>query len=406
VRAFRAVRLAIAAGAVLVLAAGTFAGSGAARAASQTATGAAAANGPAPAQPIPGRTTGSGATANQSRLSRAAATSFTITGELNGVAAVSPSNVWAVGYSGLWPNEKILIVHWNGQRWTQIASPKPVYGDIFGIDAVSADDIWLVGCTSKAAGANERLLMLHWNGKQWSKPGGFPVISGQLDAVTVYHDDVWAVGATGGNGNYNPLVVRLTGGHWYFDPVPTPKGGLLWGVAATAAKSVWAFGDNHVNYTSTLVHWSGGVWGSVAFPMRGKGTRLLSIAAGPRGTAWAVGRYVVDNGPISSIALAWAGGAWHKTVIPAGATQSDLNAVCAIPGGEAWAVGWGYYPDASGLLALRWTGTSWVQVPTPAQTGTYGLFACSASSASNAWAVGTTGDSQTEIVHWNGKTWS
>src|SRR6266704_1012129 len=43
---------------------------------------------------------------------------------LNGVAAVSASDVWAVGgYNST--NGDGLIKHWNGTRWKVVASPSP-----------------------------------------------------------------------------------------------------------------------------------------------------------------------------------------------------------------------------------------------------------------------------------------
>jgi hypothetical protein len=384
VRAFRPARLAIAAGAVLVLAAvtsaGTFAGTGMAQAASRVTASKAVASAPAAA--------------------------FTVTGELNGVAVTSPSNAWAVGYSGTWPNEKSLIVHWNGKAWTQPASPKFGFGDLFAVDAVSADDVWAVGCTSKAEGVSAHILLLHWNGKRWSMPSGLPAISGQLDAVTVAGGDVWAVGSTGGNDIFNPLVVRLFGGHWYFDPVPTPKGGALWGVAATSPSSVWAYGHNNENLTGALLHWTGAAWRSVSFPLQSSHAILVSIAADPAGTVWVVGYHKV-SGVSTAASMRWTGKTWQQVLVP-NATDGSLNAVSFIPGGTAtrggtaWAVGWSVHS----LLALRWTGQGWTPVATPSEGGFIALFGVAASSTRNAWAVGTSGSGHTLIIHWNGSTWS
>jgi hypothetical protein len=36
---------------------------------------------------------------------------------LDGVAATSADNAWAVGYTGTEPNAKTLILHWNGKTW-------------------------------------------------------------------------------------------------------------------------------------------------------------------------------------------------------------------------------------------------------------------------------------------------
>jgi hypothetical protein len=376
VRALRPARLAIAAGAVLVLAAGTFAGTSMARAAGPVTV-----------------------TVSKAVASTPAA-SFIETGQLNGVAVTSASNAWAVGYSGPWSNPKTLIVHWNGKAWTQLTSPKPVFGDLFVLDAVSADDIWTVGWTSQAHRVSAHILILHWNGKRWSPPAGLPTIHGQLNDVIVAGGNVWAVGSTGGNDIFNPLVVRLSAGRWYFDPVPTPKGGTLWGVAATASSSVWAFGHNNQNLTSALLHWTGAAWRSVSYPLQSLHAILVAIAADPDGAAWAVGYHLV-GGVHASLSMRWTGKTWQQVSVP-GAPDSSLNDVSFIPGGTAWAVGW----VGGELSALLWTGQVWAPVPTPSETGYIGLFGVAASSPSNAWAVGTAGTGHTLIIHWNGSTWS
>src|ERR1700722_4814221 len=52
-----------------------------------------------------------------------------VSGPLAGIAATSASNAWAVGnysvYQGNAPVSKTLIMHWNGQAWTQVPSPSP-----------------------------------------------------------------------------------------------------------------------------------------------------------------------------------------------------------------------------------------------------------------------------------------
>jgi hypothetical protein len=48
----------------------------------------------------------------------ASAASFTISGQLNGVAATSASNAWAVGDTGIGTTHpRTLILRWNGTAW-------------------------------------------------------------------------------------------------------------------------------------------------------------------------------------------------------------------------------------------------------------------------------------------------
>jgi hypothetical protein len=59
---------------------------------------------------------------------------------LSDVAAISATNVWAVGNA---------IEHWDGRRWTQTATISgKTFAPLAAITAVSADDIWMVGAVN------------------------------------------------------------------------------------------------------------------------------------------------------------------------------------------------------------------------------------------------------------------
>jgi hypothetical protein len=62
---------------------------------------------------------------------------------LTGVAAISASNVWAVGYYFVGVNTVTLIEHWDGTSWSVVPSPNVGTGDLLnGVYAFSATDIW------------------------------------------------------------------------------------------------------------------------------------------------------------------------------------------------------------------------------------------------------------------------
>src|SRR5579863_5696882 len=72
----------------------------------------------------------------------AAASAGSIPGMLDGVAAASADNVWAVGQTGL---GKTLILHWNGRTWAPEATARMVPGELTAIAVISADNAWAVG---------------------------------------------------------------------------------------------------------------------------------------------------------------------------------------------------------------------------------------------------------------------
>jgi hypothetical protein len=77
------------------------------------------------------------------RWKRVKLPSFALGTVIDGVKAISPRNVWAVGEE----NTKNLVLHWNGRSWkkVQVQNPGTVENIFYDIDAVSADEIWMVG---------------------------------------------------------------------------------------------------------------------------------------------------------------------------------------------------------------------------------------------------------------------
>jgi hypothetical protein len=64
---------------------------------------------------------------------------------LAAVSASSPSDVWAAGQDGYEPHAKALVEHWDGRAWTSF--PTRTVGDeiLTGIAAVSRSNVWAVG---------------------------------------------------------------------------------------------------------------------------------------------------------------------------------------------------------------------------------------------------------------------
>src|SRR5205823_13855746 len=91
--------------------------------------------------------------------------------ELWGITALSASDIWAVGdYSNSFGSlTKTLIKHWDGTSWQVVASPNIAgdNNDLYGVAAVSATDIWAVGNYQPNGGGSTKTLIEHWNGTNW-----------------------------------------------------------------------------------------------------------------------------------------------------------------------------------------------------------------------------------------------
>lgn len=130
---------------------------------------------------------------------------------LNAVAAVSPTDVWAVGdtidtASGSFLADKTLVLHWNGTAWSVVRAPDHPAEDVLsGVAVVSATDVWAVGTfvdrgadgTAFPVGKTE---ILHWNGTAWSvtpSPNGATGDAGLGGVSRVPGtSQAWAVGST------------------------------------------------------------------------------------------------------------------------------------------------------------------------------------------------------------------
>jgi len=170
---------------------------------------------------------------------------------LLGIAALSASDIWAVGQTTT-SEEHNMIQHWDGTKWSIVPSPKfnTNVDFLYSVSAVSANDIWAVGTFTipNAEGSPYQNATMHWNGTTWSIVGS-PQPDEWLDILTsvtaISSNDVWAVGFIGtGTGYETPETMHWDGTSWSI--VPSPGGSqstILLGAAAVSANDIWAVGD-------------------------------------------------------------------------------------------------------------------------------------------------------------------
>jgi hypothetical protein len=121
------------------------------------------------------------------------------------VSGLSADDVWAVGADG---GDQPLAEHWDGSQWSVLLAPRlstdpnaVCSNDLLGVAAVSATDVWAVG--SCASGP----ISEHWDGTSWTYVG-IPYAhfarnyrnqeDSQLsDVAATPAGDVWAVGNFG-----------------------------------------------------------------------------------------------------------------------------------------------------------------------------------------------------------------
>jgi len=273
-----------------------------------------------------------------------------VEGNLFGVAAVSTSDVWAVG--SFLPTKgggRALIEHWNGHKWSVVKNPSTVGTGLQAVAAVSTNDVWAVGNASNASGVSQTLIE-HWNGKQWSivaSPSPSTQTNFLLGVTAVSTNDVWAVGSfRNASGAFQTLTLHWDGTTWSIVPSPSPDGAFndLFGVAAVSTTDVWAVGDSG---SGTLIEqWNGSSWNVVSSPNPSTLANLLFAVAIVSATdIWAVGESQnATSGIAQTLIEQWNGSSWSVVSSPnpgSGSTPGDsLRGAAADPSsGQAWAVG-------------------------------------------------------------------
>jgi hypothetical protein len=369
-------------------------------------------------------------------------------GELSGVAAVSPNDVWAVGdvtvldAHNQFHNQSPLIEHWNGSTWTVMsgaAIPAPsagssAYNALSAVAALAPNNIWAVG-EDNAPGQQGpgqyamQALVEHWDGAHWSlMPAASPNPNGNAltGIAAISASDIWAVG-TGPLSSLHgcgagPSVVaeHWDGVRWTSVPVAQPSGSpyqefSLASVAAVASDNVWAVGGvlsyyrgQSSAYSPVIEHWNGSTWSIVSGPTNGTVSGLTNIAATHTGVLMAVGQAEAANGPGATLVEQYSGSTWAVADSPSpGTLSNELKAITAISPSDIWAVG----DSAGGTLTEHWNGSAWGYYPSPNGAPADDVLNGVAASAPNdVWTVGTMPGSGYNtsglIEHWDGSQWS
>lgn len=175
---------------------------------------------------------------------------------LRGVTAISADDIWAVGYSMPTPSShRAFLEHWDGKTWSIVDVPtlKTTEGQLFGVSAISPHDVWVVGTRSDASAKvplRPQPLIEHWDGKQWrssSLPPGLGENFWGVQAIAPH--DVWAVGTTTeadaffahwDGKQWNAIQATSAGSHCQNnldDIASIPHSGTLWSVGDSVVSS-------------------------------------------------------------------------------------------------------------------------------------------------------------------------
>jgi hypothetical protein len=322
---------------------------------------------------------------------------------VSALAAISTNDVWATGYFTIpgTHTDNGLIEHWDGSRWSLVPNPNPGTRSYFikAVSAVSPNDVWAVGFSKDQNGNNPKTLTEHWDGSQWSiipspNVGTDSFLEGD---VAISSSNVWAVGLGIRSSGGSALIEHWNGTKWSL--VSSPNVGSpfysLGEARAISANDIWAVGNasDTRNVFHTLVeHWDGTQWNIVRSPNVGSNNNFLnSVTTVSVNDVWAVGTSTNNSHINKTLIEHWDGTRWSVIPSPNGGSSNNfLGEVSAASANDIWTVGaYNNTNNVSLTLIEHWNGSKWSIVPSPNfDLGNNYLTGLTVVSTNDVWAVG------------------
>jgi hypothetical protein len=115
-------------------------------------------------------------------------------GYLLDVAAITDTNIWAIGESNISGSTQSgldAIEHWDGQAWTTLADWPQMRTKgtrLEQITVLGPNNVWITGSNSK-----NQPLMAHWNGKAWNLVIPTSPVYGSTKNLAVAGQRAWAL---------------------------------------------------------------------------------------------------------------------------------------------------------------------------------------------------------------------
>ncbi|MFI0454378.1 hypothetical protein [Actinomadura sp. 6N118] len=230
------------------------------------------------------------------------------------------------------------IRHWNGSRWAVAKNPAGPKGfplrELSLIEASGPSNVWTAGTAVAKGpgdiGSSTRSVVSRWNGKRWQLMATGRTTVTDLDVLGAGH--AWIVGRDSRTGK--AFFKHFRNGRWGGLPAP---GGLR-EISVRTPNDIWGLGR------SSVLHWNGKAWRTVALPKitvpvapnpaYGPVRPRINAVQVVAGNVWiAVGFQQGDWSQPGTVLLRRTKGKWHQNRLP----KDVVNTLSGDGKGGIWA---------------------------------------------------------------------
>jgi len=287
------------------------------------------------------------------------------------IAGSADDDMWAVSgaTSSAYPPNANVAFHWDGRQWTNQSQGLPSGGGFDVIAASAAAGTWaIVEPPVSAPNAPSGSALVHWDGQRWQQvafPPLFDPKPGPGALAVGPGDNVWVGGEIAGSRFGAPLAARYDGHAWRYYRLPhaTSEGGRVTRLVV-AGQATWAL----IAYVApppggyqVLVPLTGGTASQLKIP-GDQFLRITAMAGDPRSDLYLLTYLETVTGGIA--VQRWDGHAWDiepffaprkvyaysgSGCVPPGSAYGkpggtldglEISAIASVPGTTtAWAVG-------------------------------------------------------------------